>query len=433
MTVDQNRPTHDDLELFLVNNADLNRLSGHLNRFNPIRVMRMERMEIRHSAILAWLLDPIETHGLSDKFIRAFITGALKGEGASVPSALDVLQADLYDAEVQREKSSIDIYVLIPGKGWAFIIENKFHARQSEGQLARYLKVAEKRALELGNKLVHKGIFLALGDEEPQDPSFVRIQYKDVFSILNQLLYLNEENLSDNVRQFIRHYLDVIGESTGMSDELSEMMTLAKNLYQRHRRTIDFIVEHGKSTSFTIAVDQVFGANLQRGGVSSTGPFPIMFNALNDYQMSFLPVTWWEALGGEATRGVWAGCEKWWAAYPIVCWFQLNQSSVNVKGQLFLYAEVGPIADPQARNCLIESISEPRLENVRFRADATQVDAKYSKFLKKNSVNIGDVNDNEAIAASMRSLLDRFETTFINLKEGLVTFKTKYGAGHAQQ
>jgi hypothetical protein len=408
-------------------------LSRYLKRFNPIRVMRMESMEIRHSAILAWLLDPSETHGLGDKFLRGFISEALKGEQASVPSALDVLQADLYDAEIQREKSSIDIYVLIPGKGWAFIIENKFHARQSEGQLARYLKVAEKRALELGKSLVHKGIFLALGDEEPHDSSFVRIQYRDVFSILNQILDLNAESLSDDVRQFIRQYLDVIGESTGMSDELREMEALAKSLYQRHRRAIDFIVEHGKSTSFTIAADQVFGADLHRGEVSSIGPIPITFNALNDFQISFLPVVWWEALGGESTRGSWVGCEKWWAAYPVICWLQLNRGADNVKGRLFLYAEVGPISDPQARNRLIELISQPNLENVRFRADATQTDAKYSKFLKENSVNINDVNDNEAIATSMRLLLGRFETTFLNLRTGLANFKEEYGGAHAQQ
>jgi hypothetical protein len=433
MTVDQSRPSLSDLELFLVNNPDLNRLSGYLSRFNPIRVMRMERMEIRHSAILAWLLDPSETHGLGDKFIRAFLCEALKGEQLSVPSALDVLQADLYDAEVQREKNSIDIYVMVPRKGWAFIIENKFHSKQSDGQLARYLKSAEKRALELNQSLVHKGVFLALGDEEPHDSSFVRIQYREVFGILSQILDLNSESLSGDVRQFIGQYLEVIGESAGMSYELSEMETLAKSLYQRHRRAIDFIVEHGKSTSFTIAADQVFGADLQRGDVISDAPIPFMFNALNDFQVSFLPAVWWEALGGESTRGLWAGCEKWWASYPVICWIQLNRNSDNVKGRLFLYAEVGPISDPNARNRLIELISQSSLENIGFRADATRADAKYSKFLKENSVNISDVNDNEAIAKSMRLILDRFDTTFLNLRTALSTFTEEFGGANEQK
>ena len=39
--------------------------------------MKMERMEIRHSTILSWLLSPNETHGLSDKFLKAFLGAAL--------------------------------------------------------------------------------------------------------------------------------------------------------------------------------------------------------------------------------------------------------------------------------------------------------------------------------------------------------------------
>lgn len=68
-----NMPTTEELEALFVNNPLLARIESHLGRFNPIRVMRMERMEIRHSAILAWLLDPAESHGLEDKFLKAFL------------------------------------------------------------------------------------------------------------------------------------------------------------------------------------------------------------------------------------------------------------------------------------------------------------------------------------------------------------------------
>ena len=54
----QKSPDLDDLESLFVNNPDLDEIRAHLSKFNPIKVMGMERMEIRHSAILAWLLDP---------------------------------------------------------------------------------------------------------------------------------------------------------------------------------------------------------------------------------------------------------------------------------------------------------------------------------------------------------------------------------------
>ena len=91
----QTAPTIEELERLLVNNEVLAKIELYLNRFNPIRVMRMERMEIRHSAILAWLLDPKESHGLDDKFLKAFLGEALRGQNAlGFPTAIDVARAE---------------------------------------------------------------------------------------------------------------------------------------------------------------------------------------------------------------------------------------------------------------------------------------------------------------------------------------------------
>lgn len=59
-----NLPTQDELERIFVNNPDFVQIESYLNRFKPIRVMGTKRMEIRHSTILAWLLNPTDTHGL---------------------------------------------------------------------------------------------------------------------------------------------------------------------------------------------------------------------------------------------------------------------------------------------------------------------------------------------------------------------------------
>ncbi|MYK89711.1 MAG: hypothetical protein F4018_16005, partial [Acidobacteria bacterium] len=42
-------------------------------RFNVFDILRYSEYEIRHSNVLAWLLEPGETHGLSDKFLRRFL------------------------------------------------------------------------------------------------------------------------------------------------------------------------------------------------------------------------------------------------------------------------------------------------------------------------------------------------------------------------
>lgn len=42
----------------LTNNKDFEKLESKLNRFNPFKVLNIERYEIRHSNVLGWLLDP---------------------------------------------------------------------------------------------------------------------------------------------------------------------------------------------------------------------------------------------------------------------------------------------------------------------------------------------------------------------------------------
>ncbi|MFK7867447.1 MAG: PD-(D/E)XK nuclease family protein, partial [Alphaproteobacteria bacterium] len=66
---DNHIPNVNEIENLFINNADFSTLNAQLNRFNPIKIMKMESMEIRHSAILAWLLDPNENHGLGDHFL----------------------------------------------------------------------------------------------------------------------------------------------------------------------------------------------------------------------------------------------------------------------------------------------------------------------------------------------------------------------------
>ncbi len=428
MTQAAHHPSQDELEALFVNNAGLDRITAYLNRFNPIRVMRMEGMEIRHSAILAWLLDPIENHGFGDAFLRAFLAQALRGAGSPVLTALDVSQADLRDAEIQREKRNIDIFVSSPSNGWAFIIENKFHSTQSDGQLAKYLERAEEDAKDAELTFKHQGIFLTLHEEAPSAEvaeKYVTMRYADVCEILGALMAANQTRMGSEVQQFLNHYLEVIRDATDMNDEQTDMETLARQLYRSHKKAIDFIMEHGVSTEFTFAADQVFGEGLDYGDKATAEGLNVMYNWSNQRTFSFIPTNWVDALGGEGSKP-WAGCNNWWAEFPVICWFQLNTKEDGVKGALFLYAEVGPVEDPADRKHLIECIqecAEGKLEKkIKFRSDATKARAMYSKFFNGNSTTISDVSDAEAIEAGMRKLLKEFAPAFKAVRPALIEF-----------
>lgn len=50
------------LSKFIINNEPLEKLQLHLTAFNPLKVLKMNHYEIRHSNVLGWLLDPNENH-----------------------------------------------------------------------------------------------------------------------------------------------------------------------------------------------------------------------------------------------------------------------------------------------------------------------------------------------------------------------------------
>jgi PD-(D/E)XK nuclease superfamily len=408
--------TTQELEALFVNNGDLERLGAYLNRFNPIRVMKMEGMEIRHSSILSWLMDPRETHGLGDRFLKAFLSEALRGQGGS-PSALDIVQADLRDVEIRREWQHIDIFVFSPLKKWAFVIENKYYSRQHEGQLSKY---AEKvRAIYPG--MTVRGIFLTLWDEEPHDPAYAPINYEAVAGLLSPLIAQAGQTLGAEVTTFLRHYIEIIEEETGMSQQQIDAEQLARDLYRQHKKVLDFIMDHGAGTDFNFAAEALCGENRHAGDRFSVGPNAYVYSGINHYQWSFLPETWVNALGGWETE--WPGCEKWWAGFPLIWWFQLDDGTEGAKGKLRLIAEVGPMTDAQKRTALIERIKSVAdtqgLKDIRFQSTAAEAGKKYSKFLRNNTADIDNTQDAKEISEAMTKLLGRFEPAFAGIAEGL--------------
>ena len=65
------------LDRFLADNPELEQLSDRLGTFNVFRALKIERVEIRHSNALAWLLDPSESHGLGDVVLRRVLSNLL--------------------------------------------------------------------------------------------------------------------------------------------------------------------------------------------------------------------------------------------------------------------------------------------------------------------------------------------------------------------
>lgn len=422
-------PTHDDLEDLFVNNTDLEQIECYVTRFNPIKVMRNERKEIKHSAVLAWLLDPQESHGLDDKFLKAFLGEALRGESArGYPTALDVSQADLRSTLVRREWQHIDILLHNPNLGWAFVIENKFDSAQHSNQLTRYIERVRAFFDADQTKLTVRGIFLTLFEEEPEDDRYVSIDYDAICDFLPNFIEQESHVISADVTTFLRHYLDIVREAVGESDEQREMERIARQLYRDHRKVLEFVMEHGETTSFEFAVQSLVGDDPDKAERIAIDGEHFHFDHIDSSWTSFLPESWYAGFGGEKFE--WNGCDDWWLGFPLVNWLELFRDGDGTSGQLRLYGEVGPIADPKFRRKLIEAIQgvaeDKGSKKIRFQSGAADEGKKYSKFFKQNSLTIRDVQDADEIASGIRTLLKRFRDEFQMIGSVLRPFQ-QYG------
>lgn len=405
---DDRKPSQDELERLFVNNADLDWLSAGLNRFNPIRTMGMQHMEIRHSAILGWLLDPQETHGLGDDFLRAFLSAAFHESGVEgEPTALTISQADLGDAEIRREWRHIDLLAISPSNKWVFVIENKFNSTQHGDQL----RVYRERAGETFKKMKVRGVFLTLNEELPEDAQYATIGYDQVCELLSRFITGRSRPLAADVETFLKHYLRVLEEATDMSNEQKELEGLAKSLYRDHRKVIDFIVSHGTTTDFAIAIENVFGADFETKEEAEVKGREYWFGSLKGNQLSFLPSQWCENMNWETHH--WDGCDDYWMGGPLAMWLELRSNNEGASGRLHLIAELGPLADLEARRSFVDEISglarDDKKLKIKFRKDAAAEGRRYSRFFDRGSVNVNDVQDSENIAGAIVELLKKFE------------------------
>ena len=109
---------------------------------NVFTVLNITRHELRHSDILAWLLNPRGTHGVGDRFLKGLLRLLEKRKCTTLPNNASGL--DWSDLEVRREFAHIDVLLLSERHQVAIVVENKIYARERERQLADYRCFVER-------------------------------------------------------------------------------------------------------------------------------------------------------------------------------------------------------------------------------------------------------------------------------------------------
>ena len=227
----------------LILDDDLEHLEDLLAEFNLFDVLKVERREPQHSALLGWLLDPKGSHGLRDYFLRRFLSAAAaraRDEGIVGVSPVDVDGWELSDIEVATERHNIDILLVGRDDDFVCLVENKIGATEHSNQLARYLSIVEREY----QGLVPFPVFLTPDGNEPDSEAdadrYVPVSYEQVAGLIERTLETRGSTTSTSVAGFLEQYARTLRRHVMTTND--NIDALALQIYQKHREAIDLII-----------------------------------------------------------------------------------------------------------------------------------------------------------------------------------------------
>lgn len=186
---------------------------------NVFDILRMGEHEIRHSNMLAWLLDATETHGMGNVFLCAFleeVVGAAKtakGVCAKVAEMVDGhVFGELTDYKVFREDEHEDIKLMSESAKTIIVIENKWNAEAGENQLRKYRERTEVECKEYGADWKAIYVFLTKKGLRPSrkddDDHWIPMSYLQIIKMVQALYEGMKEGFAQKI--IVGQYLHVL-------------------------------------------------------------------------------------------------------------------------------------------------------------------------------------------------------------------------------
>ena len=226
----------EQLKLFLEDIDILNNLNDEVG-FNIFRTLNIVNNEIRHSNVIAWLLDPYETHKLKDEFTKLLVRDIYSQNKLLYKDANleNVFLWDFSDIKIFREKDHIDILILDEKNAFILAIENKLRSKEHDNQLTRYKKLIYDRYPK--SKFKHMFTYLTIEDEEPSDVDWGSYSYNSLVHLIEKLT----KQVQGPIKLFLDNYIEIIRRDI-MTDD--KVMKLCQDIYAKHKSALDLIFQY---------------------------------------------------------------------------------------------------------------------------------------------------------------------------------------------
>ncbi|WP_334014688.1 PDDEXK-like family protein [Alteromonas sp. S167] len=266
--------------LAVLNDTDFEHIELALNDTNIFKALSIVRAEIRHSSFLAFLLDPSQSHGLDDKFLKKVLRDIFLSEKVSTRTSFDVDYMGTNNAKIYKEWKNIDILIELDDD--VIVIENKVDAKDSKNQLKLY-------RTRVNNSFPDKNkhfIYLTPFGEDPLDASeseyYTNYSYEAITSILEAIITISGDRVTPKYRYLIQDYISSVRREVIMNDQLNEM---ALKLYYAHKEAFDFILENRPDNIQT--VNSVIRQKLESLGfkMGSSSKTYVRFSTESSYEV----------------------------------------------------------------------------------------------------------------------------------------------------
>lgn len=376
-----------DIINFIVNNDKLELIKAKLNRFNPFKILKIEDYEIRHSNVLAWLLDPNGNHNFDEKILKKFLLKVLmKPDNDEVLSNINLVykiqNMNFMDICVYREMYNIDLVMVSEIQRLVIFIENKILSEEHSNQLSRYYSVIQDNFPDY----TIIPIFLTLDGKEASSENYFRASYSDLLETMEFIVENYKERTSQEIVAFVSYYISIIKEKYFMDEDLKR---LCKDIYIQNKDVIDMIYSIGNEIDIEVAVDQFISKHKEI--IPVTQKNTVFWFGLD----SFLKARKTEV-------------DSWGGGFPICLWFS------EYYGKLKLTLEVGPFEDSDER---ITFLNELELRGIKISERAKEPGRKYTR-IYTDTISIKDWSDSEEIYEKMETLYNKKD--FISTKNNAI-------------
>lgn len=404
---------HQQILSLIEDTQEFTLLHNHFNRFNPFKVLNVDNYEIRHSNVLAWLLDPKGNHDLGSHVINKLIAKVFVNpdnlEEEDKLGNYDVLKLSrnrYHDLIVHKELATasnkrIDLLAISPVNKVAILIENKYWASESEGQLEEYIE--HTRSEYAGYKIIP--IYLTLLDDAPTHTDYLMLGYSDVLDILKNLIDSNKDYMNAQVQYFISYYIEILEDQLVQNEELND---IGINLYKNHKEAIESLCAVGKEQLKAVDeeikeiyflyketidfIKKVSDSILKEAFIRFTHNlgWPEHLYTPDFRRPNFIQQNWYESFQEEDLR------QKWWMNKGLIAWFE------QADRKLKLRLEVGPLQQ-EKRIMLLKALMNTGIE---IREQALEEGRKYTRIYMDADIP-SSWEDVDALVDSMTRLYNK--------------------------